>query len=76
MLLKFTADAEKTLLWHDGTSGQVGVKSIVETDSTNIVVLGGVSYVAEGSQVNVLLNSAGSKIGIAKTEEDLPVKSL
>ncbi len=62
--------------WHDGSISDVGQNSILETDTNNIVVLGGVSYVAVGSQVNVLLNGAGSMIGIGETQEDLPVREL
>lgn len=76
MLQKYTTQSTKPLHWHDGTDGNVGTKSILETDSTNIVLLGGVSYIAGGSQVNVLLNTAGPAIGIAETIEDLPVKPL
>jgi hypothetical protein len=76
MLQKYTAQSTKSLRWHDGETSPVGANSIVETDTTNIVVLGGVSYIAEGSQVNVLINTAGPVIGIGETEEDLPVKAL
>ena len=66
----------KPLRWHDNSVGDVGQNSILETDTNNIVVLGGVLYVAGGSQVNVLINGAGSMIGIGETQEDLPVKEL
>ena len=39
-------------------------------------MLGGVNYVAAGSQVNVLLNGGGNMIGIGETVEDLPVKEI
>jgi hypothetical protein len=76
MLQKYTAQATKPLRWHDGETGPVGPNSILETDTTNIVMLGGVSYIAIGSQVNVLINTAGPTIGIGETSEDLPVKTL
>ncbi len=76
MLQKYTLQATKPLIWSDGSEENVGPNSILETDSTNIVLLGGVSYIASGSQVNVLLNTAGPTIGIGKTNEDLPVKNL
>lgn len=76
MLQKYTTQSSKPLHWHDGEEGDVGTKSILETDSTNIVQLSGVTYIASDSQVNVLLNTAGPKIGIGKTIEDLPVKLL
>lgn len=76
MLQKFTTQSSKPLIWHDGQEMPIGANSILETDSTNIVMLGGVSYVAGASQVNVLINTAGPTIGIAKTIEDLPVKKM
>ena len=76
MLQKYTAQASKPLRWHDGSTSDVGPNSICETDTGNIVQLGGVTYIAAGSQVNILLNSAGSMIGIGETTEDLPVKQL
>jgi hypothetical protein len=76
MLQKYTSMSAKPLRWHDGSVGDVGQNSILETDTNNIVVLGGVFYVAGGSQVNVLINGAGSMIGIGETQEDLPVKEL
>ena len=76
MLQKYTSQAAKPLRWHDGTTSDVGQNSILETDTNNIVVLGGVNYVAAGSQVNVLLNGGGSMIGIGETVEDLPVKEI
>ncbi len=76
MLQKYKAQATKPLRWHDGEVGPVGPNSILETDSTNIVMLGGVTYIAMGSQVNVLLNTAGPTIGIGEANEDVPVKTL
>ena len=72
---KYTVIDHKPLRWHDGQISMVGPNSIVETDPTNIVALGGVSYVAMGSQVNVLLNSASPIMGIGTTLEDTPVAS-
>ncbi|MGA0833401.1 MAG: hypothetical protein ACO3QO_02635 [Candidatus Kapaibacteriota bacterium] len=54
----------------------VGLNSILETDSNNIVVLGGVNYIAAGSQVNVLLNGGSPMIGIGEAVEDVPVRHL
>ena len=76
MLQKYTAQSAQSLRWHDGSTNDVGPNSILETDSTNIIVLGGVNYIAAGSKVNVLLNTAGSNIGIGEPNEDLPVKSI
>jgi hypothetical protein len=76
MLLKFTTLSSKPLRWHDGALALVGPNSILETDSSNIVNLGGVAYIAGGSQVNVLLNTAGPTIGIGESMEDLPVKRM
>ncbi len=76
MLHKYTSQASKPLRWHDGSTSDVGPNSILETDSNNIVVLGGVNYIAAGSQVNVLLNGGSSMIGIGEAIEDVPVRSL
>ncbi len=76
MLQKYTAQASKPLRWHDGSTSDVGQNSICETDNSNIVQVGGVTYIAAGSQVNVLLNAVGPMIGIGETTEDLPVKQL
>jgi hypothetical protein len=63
----------KLVRWHDGMIHNVGPNSLIETDPSNIVVLGGVLYVAKDSQVNVLLNTIGPQIGIGTTDDDLPV---
>lgn len=76
MLQKYSSLAAKPLRWHDGSTSTVGANSILETDNSNIVVLGGVQYIAGGSQVNVLLNGAGPTIGIGESLEDLPVRPL
>lgn len=76
MLQKYTARSAQALRWHDGSTHDVGPNSILETDSTNIIALGGVSYIATGSQINVLLNSTGTHIGIGTPMEDLPVKAI
>ena len=76
MLRKYTAQTTMPLRWHDGSSHDVGPNAILETDSGNIVSVGGINYIAVGSQVNVLLNTAGSTIGIGETVEDLPVKAI
>ena len=59
-----------------GSMSDVGLNSILETDSNNIVVLGGVNYIAAGSQVNVLLNGGSPMIGIGEAVEDVPVRHL
>ena len=76
MLQKYTSQAAKPLRWHDGSMSDVGPNSILETDSNNIVVLGGVNYIAAGSQVNVLLNGGSPMIGIGEAVEDVPVRHL
>jgi len=70
---KFTVIDYKPLKWHDGQVSSIGPNSIIETDPSNIVALGGIAYVAMGSQINVLLNSSGPTSGIGTTLEDTPV---
>lgn len=66
----------KTVRWHDGTIFSIGPKSLIETDPSNIVMLGGVNYIARDSQINILLNTVGPHIGIATVLEDSPIISV
>jgi len=70
---KYTVIDHKPVRWHDGQISTIGPNTIIETEPANIVTLGGVNYVAQGSQINVLLNSSSSTMGIGTTLEDTPV---
>jgi hypothetical protein len=71
MLQKYTTSSAANVRWHDSSVGPLGPGSIVETEHTNIVVVGGVDYIAAGSSVNVLVNTGGSHSGLAVIPFDL-----